>query len=158
MLLQPQHLQQAERHADHARHVLLRGTTPCAWGFSELEIDAAALSLGKLALVRAVGVFGDGTVFDMPAVDPLPEPIDIPASMRDEAVVLALPVRRAGAREADAEGYEELVRHRVLDAVGDLALAGAPLLGAISVYGTRHAFIRAALEALFAGPDYLAIE
>jgi UDP-3-O-[3-hydroxymyristoyl] N-acetylglucosamine deacetylase len=53
---------------------------------------------------------------------------------------------------------EELVRHRVLDAVGDLALAGAPLLGAISVYGTRHAFIRAALEALFAGPDYLAIE
>lgn len=116
MLLQPQHLQQAERHADHARHVLLRGTTPCAWGFSELEIDAAALSLGKLALVRAVGVFGDGTVFDMPAVDPLPEPIDIPANMRDEAVVLALPVRRAGAREADAEGYEELVRHRVLEA------------------------------------------
>ncbi|MBS0429928.1 MAG: type VI secretion system baseplate subunit TssK [Proteobacteria bacterium] len=116
MLLQPQHLQQAERHADHARHVLLRGTTPCAWGFAELEIDAAALSLGKLALVRAVGVFGDGTVFDMPAVDPLPEPIDIPANMRDEAVVLALPVRRAGAREADAEGYEELVRHRVLEA------------------------------------------
>ena len=116
MLLQPQHLQQAERHADHARHVLLRGTTPYAWGFSELEIDAAALSLGKLALVRAVGVFGDGTVFDMPAVDPLPEPIDIPANMRDEAVVLALPVRRAGAREADAEGYEELVRHRVLEA------------------------------------------
>lgn len=116
MLLQPQHLQQAERHADHARHVLLRGTTPYAWGFAELEIDAAALSLGKLALVRAVGVFGDGTVFDMPAVDPLPEPIDIPANMRDEAVVLALPVRRAGAREADAEGYEELVRHRVLEA------------------------------------------
>lgn len=116
MLLQPQHLQQAERHADHARHVLLRATTPYAWGFAELEIDAAALSLGKLALVRAVGVFGDGTVFDMPAVDPLPEPIDIPANMRDEAVVLALPVRRAGAREADAEGYDELVRHRVLEA------------------------------------------
>jgi len=125
MLLQPQHLQQAERHADHARHVLLRGTTPCAWGFAELEIDAAALSLGKLALVRAVGVFGDGTVFDMPAVDPLPEPIDIPASMRDEAVVLALPVRRAGARESDAEGDEELVRHRVLEAeVPDSNTAG----------------------------------
>jgi len=116
MLLAPQHLQQAERHADHARHVLLRGTVPCAWGFSELELDAAALALGKIALVRAVGVFGDGTVFDMPAVDPLPEPIDIPAAMRDEAVVLALPVRRAGAREADAEGDEDLVRHRVLEA------------------------------------------
>ena len=77
MLLQPQHLQQSERHADHARHLLLRSTTPYAWGFAELEIDQAALSLGKLALVRAVGVFGDGTVFDMPSVDPLPEPIDI---------------------------------------------------------------------------------
>ena len=53
---------------------------------------------------------------------------------------------------------DELVRHRVLDAVGDLALAGAPLLGAISIYGTRHAFIRAALEALFATPDILARE
>lgn len=115
MLLQPQHLQQSERHADHARHLLLRATTPYAWGFAELEIDAAALTLGKLALVRAVGVFGDGTVFDMPAVDPLPEPIDIPATLREEAIVLALPLRRAGAREADAEGYEDLVRHRVLE-------------------------------------------
>jgi type VI secretion system protein ImpJ len=115
MLLQPQHLQQSERHADHARHVLLRTTTPYAWGFAELEIDAAALTLGKVALVRAVGVFGDGTVFDMPAVDPLPEPIESPANMREEAVVLALPLRRAGAREADAEGFEDLVRHRVLE-------------------------------------------
>ncbi len=115
MLLQPQHLQQSERHADHARHLLLRSTTPYAWGFAELEIDPAALALGKLALVRAVGVFGDGTVFDMPAVDPLPEPIDIPTALRDEAIVLALPLRRAGAREADAEAFEDLVRHRVLE-------------------------------------------
>src|SRR3954466_8992513 len=91
MLLQPQHLQQSERHGDHARHVLLRSTTPYAWGFAELEIDTAALTLGKLALVRAVGMFAGGTVFDMRAVDPLPEPVDIPASLRDEAVVLALP-------------------------------------------------------------------
>ncbi len=125
MLLQPQHLQQSERHADHARHLLLRTTTPYAWGFAELEVDTAALTLGKLALVRAVGVFGDGTVFDMPAVDPLPEPLDIPASMRDEPVLLALPLRRAGAREADAEAYEDLVRHRVLEAeVPDSNTAG----------------------------------
>lgn len=115
MLLQPQHLQQSERHADHARHLLLRSTRPHAWGFAELEIDSAALALGKLALTRAVGVFGDGTPFDMPAVDPLPEALDIPEGLRDEAVVLALPLRRAGAREADAESYEDLVRHRVLE-------------------------------------------
>jgi type VI secretion system protein ImpJ len=113
MLLQPQHLQQAERHEDHVRHLLMRQSTPYAWGFHELEIDQAALTMGKLALVRAVGIFPDGTIFDMPAVDPLPQPVDIPADMRDEHVVLALPIRRAGAREADVEQYEELVRHRV---------------------------------------------
>ena len=98
MLRQPQHLQQQERHSDHVRHLTMRSTTPYAWGFSELEIDTAALALGKLALVRAVGVFADGTVFDMPSVDPLPPPFDVPAGLRDEVVVLALPVRRAGAR------------------------------------------------------------
>ena len=113
MLLQPQHLQQNERHADHSRHVLLRNTTPYAWGFSEIEIDQAALTLGKLALVRAVGVFADGSVFDMPSVDPLPDAVLIPVEMRDEAIVLALPLRRAGAREADVEAFEDLVRHRV---------------------------------------------
>ena len=38
MLLQPQHLQQSERHADHARHVLLRSTTPYAWGFTRRKL------------------------------------------------------------------------------------------------------------------------
>lgn len=125
MLLQPQHLQQAERHADHARQVLLRGTVPHAWGFAELELDSAALALGKFALVRAVGIFADGTVFDMPAVDPLPEAIEIPPTLRDEDLLLALPLRRAGAREADVEAYEDLVRHRVLESeVPDSNTAG----------------------------------
>ena len=115
MLLQPQHLQQSERHVDHAGYVLLRTTTAYAWGFSEIEIDQAALALGKLALVRAVGVFADGTVFDMPGVDPLPDAVLIPAEMRDEAIVLALPLRRAGAREADVDTFEDLVRHRVME-------------------------------------------
>ena len=115
MLLQPQHLQQSERHVDHSRHVLLRTTTPYAWGFSEIEIDQAALALGKLALVRAVGIFADGTVFDMPGVDPLPDAVHIAAEMREEAIVLALPLRRAGAREADVDAFEDLVRHRVLE-------------------------------------------
>jgi type VI secretion system protein ImpJ len=121
MLLQPQHLQQSERHVDHVRHALLRATVPYGWGFAEIEIDAAALTLGRLALVRAVGVFGDGTPFDMPAADPLPEPVEVPANARDALFTLALPLRRAGARETDAEGDDEaradlLVRHRAFEA------------------------------------------
>jgi type VI secretion system protein ImpJ len=115
MLLQPQHLQQSERHADHVQHLLARMTTPYTWGFFEFEVDQAALAMGKFALIKAVGILADGTVFDMPAVDALPEPVDVPADMRDEMMVLALPVRRPGAREADVEKYEDLVRHRVAE-------------------------------------------
>ena len=148
MLLQPQHLQQHERHTDHVRHVTLSASTPYAWGFSALEIDTAALALGKLALLRATGVFADGTVFDMPAVDPLPDAVDIPANLRDETIVLALPLRRAGAREADVESFEDLVRHRVLEQeVPDSNTAGERQLAALrwtrnSVVGQKRARLR----------------
>jgi type VI secretion system protein ImpJ len=77
--------------------------------------------LGRLALTRAVGVFGDGTPFDMPEVDPLPAPIEVPPETHDVLFSLALPLRRAGARETDAEGDEQaradaLVRHRAFEA------------------------------------------
>jgi type VI secretion system protein ImpJ len=146
MLLQPQHLQQSERHGDHVRHTLLRTSVPFAWGFSEIEIDQAALTLGKLSLVRAVGVFPDGTVFDMPAVDPLPDAVDIPADMRSEAVVLALPLRRAGAREADVESFEDLVRHKVLEVdVPDSNTAGERT--ALLQIGQLHTRLMRATEA-----------
>lgn len=146
MLLQPQHLQQAERNQDHTRHLLLRTTSAWAWGFSELEIDTAALALGKVALVRAVGAFADGTFFDMPAVDPLPEPFDVPAGLRDAPLVLALPLRRPGAREADAEAPDPLVRHRVIEEdVADSNTAGER--SALLQLGQLHTRLLPASEA-----------
>jgi UDP-3-O-[3-hydroxymyristoyl] N-acetylglucosamine deacetylase len=65
----------------------------------------------------------------------------------DNAVVIA------GDRVLNEEGLryvDEFVRHKMLDAVGDLYLAGAPLLG--HFHGTRsgHALNRQLLVALFA--------
>jgi UDP-3-O-[3-hydroxymyristoyl] N-acetylglucosamine deacetylase len=45
---------------------------------------------------------------------------------------------------------DEFVRHKVLDAVGDLALAGAPILGRYRSYRGGHRLNFKALEALFA--------
>jgi UDP-3-O-[3-hydroxymyristoyl] N-acetylglucosamine deacetylase len=45
---------------------------------------------------------------------------------------------------------DEFVRHKMLDAVGDLALAGQPLLGAYRSYCGGHRLNFAVLEALFA--------
>jgi len=45
---------------------------------------------------------------------------------------------------------QEFVRHKMLDAVGDLSLAGAPLLGSYSSYKGGHRLNSMVLQALFA--------
>ncbi|WP_375260879.1 UDP-3-O-acyl-N-acetylglucosamine deacetylase [Palleronia sp.] len=62
----------------------------------------------------------------------------------DGAVVLS----PGGLRHAD-----EAVRHKMLDALGDLALAGAPILGRYTGVRAGHALTNALLRALFARPD-----
>jgi UDP-3-O-[3-hydroxymyristoyl] N-acetylglucosamine deacetylase len=56
-------------------------------------------------------------------------------------------------RVLNAEGLrlpDEFVRHKVLDAIGDLYLAGHPLLGAFSAHKSGHALNNQLLRALLA--------
>ncbi|MEO1551499.1 MAG: UDP-3-O-acyl-N-acetylglucosamine deacetylase [Pseudomonadota bacterium] len=55
-----------------------------------------------------------------------------------------------GFRRAD-----ECVRHKILDAVGDLALAGAPIIGRYSGYRAGHGATNALLRKAFATPGAL---
>lgn len=48
---------------------------------------------------------------------------------------------------------DEAVRHKMLDALGDLALTGAPILGRYSGDRAGHALTNRLLRALFARPD-----
>ena len=48
---------------------------------------------------------------------------------------------------------DELVRHKILDAIGDLYLAGAPIEGAYTGFRAGHALNNQLLHALFARPD-----
>lgn len=57
-------------------------------------------------------------------------------------------LNRGGLRSPD-----EFVRHRVLDLIGDLALAGAPLLGQVRAVRTSHRFNLALLEKLIPRRD-----
>lgn len=45
---------------------------------------------------------------------------------------------------------DEFARHKLLDAIGDLSLAGAPILGAFNAFCTGHALNNKLLHALFA--------
>jgi UDP-3-O-[3-hydroxymyristoyl] N-acetylglucosamine deacetylase len=48
---------------------------------------------------------------------------------------------------------DEFVRHKILDAIGDLALAGAPIIGRFEGRKSGHTLNNALLLALFAAPE-----
>ena len=52
---------------------------------------------------------------------------------------------------------DEFVRHKILDAIGDLSLAGLPLLGTYRSYCGGHRLNFAVLEALFSNRSNYAI-
>jgi len=67
----------------------------------------------------------------------------------DNAVVIS------GERVLNAEGLrygDEFVRHKVLDAIGDLYLAGGPIIGRFEGRRSGHGLNRCLLERLFADP------
>ena len=70
--LTPQHLQVQDRFIEDSLNFRLQALRFCAWGFSELTIDQEKLSAGLLVVSRAVGVFPDGLLFDIPDSDLAP--------------------------------------------------------------------------------------
>jgi UDP-3-O-[3-hydroxymyristoyl] N-acetylglucosamine deacetylase len=70
------------------------------------------------------------------------------ASLENTLAIGADGVVNAGLMRFD----DEFVRHKILDAVGDMALAGAPLLARIQGLRSGHALNNAALRAVFADP------
>lgn len=128
MFLQPQHLQQNDRYVERLVNGRIRPLGLWQWGFVELVIDEDALALGKIALASANGLLPDGTPFDFPGIDAGPEPIDLPADLKSELIVLAVPMRRQGGLDADVAGTEQaaLVRYATAEAdVADNTVASA---------------------------------
>jgi type VI secretion system protein ImpJ len=103
MFLQPQHFQQQDRFVSRFVDARLGALAGHQRGFTALALDDAALLQGKLALASAVGVLPDGMPLAIPAHDPAPPALDIPADARDELGVLAVALSRPGVAESDVE-------------------------------------------------------
>lgn len=100
LFLQPQHMQQQERWIEHLADARSGLGQPAPWGLRRLSLDAQLLAVGKLAVVEAVGILPDGTVFDIPAEDPPPPAIDLDDTVREQTIHLALPLAQRGIAEA----------------------------------------------------------
>ncbi|WP_246731716.1 UDP-3-O-acyl-N-acetylglucosamine deacetylase [Methylocapsa sp. S129] len=128
---------------------------PAEWGFHlDIEIDFAAAAIGRqrrtfdldpatfrseIARARTFGFVSD--------VERLWKMGFALGSSLDNCIALD------GERILNPEGLryaDEFVRHKALDSVGDLSLAGAPIIGGYRSYMPGHNMNFLALEALFA--------
>lgn len=113
MFLRPQHFQQHERYVEALIKDRSDHLRPYDWGVVELAIDQDALNLGKLAVLRCVGILPDGTPINIPDDDEPPAPLDIADDWRDTEIVLAMSILRPGAADADREaGLASVARFR----------------------------------------------
>ncbi len=112
---------------------------------SSLTVDFARTSyLNEVARARTYGFMQD--------VEDLREEGLALGGGLDNAVVLD------EYRVLNAEGLrfaDEFIRHKVLDAIGDLYLLGSPLLGAFSAHKSGHALNNRLLLSLLADPGAL---
>ncbi|MDH3933399.1 MAG: type VI secretion system baseplate subunit TssK, partial [Chromatiales bacterium] len=113
LFLRPQHFQQQGRYFENYVETRSGHLRPYPWGFSELKIDADLLSIGKLAIASASGVFPDGTPFSIPDNDESPGPLDIDENVRDEIVYLGVATRRPDAKDFGSGDGESLVRYKI---------------------------------------------
>lgn len=116
LFLRPQLFQQQERYLENFAHKRALPLSPFFWGFSELRIDPESLTLGKLVLARASGVYADGTPFDIPGQTPPPAPLTLKPEHIGQTIHLALAIRVPNGEETtfdDAPG--STARNSVFD-------------------------------------------
>jgi type VI secretion system protein ImpJ len=79
LFLRPQHFQQQDRYHEARTHATVLAAQPMLWGVQSFELDTAALGNGRLRLLALRAIFREGELFDAPASDPLPPPVDLDA-------------------------------------------------------------------------------
>lgn len=97
MFLNPQHFQQQERYLERYINDKCSAYGAYGWGLQEFELDQQLLKLGKISVVKARGVFPDGTPFNFPDVDDSASVLDVAENTHDCIVHLAVPLKRPGA-------------------------------------------------------------
>mgnify|MGYP006193217907 FL=1 len=154
MFIGTQHFQQQDRYLENLIDARSRPLSAAGWGFSELLIDQGLLAQGKLAIVSARGLLPDGTPFNIPHDDLPPSPLDIDDSLRDGLVYLALPLKRAGARDTVDAG-EALHGARYVSRVSEVRDDNAPFENRAPVaVGSRALCLLTAQDGI---SDYAAI-
>jgi type VI secretion system protein ImpJ len=145
LFLQPQHLQQQERYFERLIRSSTAGLAPFSYGLTKLEIDTDLLALGKFAVRSAAGILPDGTPFSVPDGADHASPLDLPETLRNAIIYLALPARQPGSIEvAPADRLETGARFAIAEYEAIDTNAGYQSLATVPIGRLR---LRYALDA-----------
>ena len=121
----------------------------------EIDFDSSAVARQRLSLKLVNGTFKTDiararTFGFAHEVDALREAGLARGGSLDNSVVIS----DGGVLNGDGLRYDdEFVRHKILDCVGDLYLAGAPIIGSVDAVRSGHALNHRLLVELFANDD-----
>jgi len=107
MFLNPQHFQQQERYFERYVNDKCAAYGAYGWGVREFEIDQQLLKLGKISILKARGVFPDGTPFNVPDVDEAVPVLEVGENVHNAIVYLAVPLKRPGAVDVLPEDNQQ---------------------------------------------------
>ena len=114
MFLSPQHFQQQDRYVERLVNRSSGSRGPNGWGIEELKLDEELLRLGKISILKARGIFSDGTPFEIPAEDDAPNILEVPSDTMGVTVHLCLPFRRPGTQEVDLDADGDTLNKRYI--------------------------------------------
>ncbi len=103
MFLNPQHFQQQERYFQRYVDGRCSALGSYDWGLHEFEVDGQLLKLGKVSIVKAAGVFPDGTPFSFPEQDAPPAVLEIASGTHNTVVCIGITVNRPGVVEVSSD-------------------------------------------------------
>lgn len=137
MALQPVHFQQQEKYHEYRTDAKIDLLSNNLWGFTELELDTNALSIGKLGIASAKGVFPDGTVFNMPQDDRVPDAFPVIEGLLNATLYLALPIKQTSTADSGNSASKQSYRYHavsknLIDSVADSLSEAEVTVGSIA--------------------------
>lgn len=112
MFLRPQHFQQFERYLENQMVSRHRYSSPYYWGVKALDIDSSLLSVGKVAIVSAEGVFPDGSLFNVKYNPAFPLVVQVTKGQENQRLYLAIPAQISGSVNSDEPENSQGLRYR----------------------------------------------
>lgn len=104
LFIKPQHFQQQQRYFEYLCDSRMDAIGRYLYGLTELEVNPEYLRFGRITLQRARGVMPDGSPFNIPQEDVLPDALEVTDnSLANQIVYLALSLRSDSITEVAEE-------------------------------------------------------